>query len=153
MAAGKPSWNTYDSSVEGAPHSFLVDIAAAPHAPLASHPTRLQVRVPLQRPRADGTRDASELDELAQVEDALTKRMDVALEALYVGRFVGEGYATFVFYLPESLTNVDRAVDALDLPRTVATAGPYPPEWFAEPDPGWTFYFGFLFPTPGSSAG
>lgn len=150
MPAWKPSWNTYISSVQGAPHSFVVDLAAAQHAPLASHPTRLQVRVQLRKPRADGLRDPSEQEEMRQVEDALARRMDVALEALYIGRFVSEGYATFVFYLPEAITNIDRAVDALDLPKTVAKAGPYHPEWFAEPDPKWTFYFDFLYPDPDS---
>ena len=150
MPAWKPSWNTYVSRVGGASCSFVLDLAAAEHAPLASHPTRLQVRVKLLRPTADGMRDPSEQEAMEQVEDALTKRLDVALEASYVGRFVGEGHATFVFYLPESVTNIDRAVDALDLPRTVAKAGPYRPEWFAEPDPKWSFYFDFLYPDPDS---
>jgi regulator of RNase E activity RraB len=148
MPAWEPSWNLYMANVDGTPHSFVLDMAAAEHAPVATHPLRVQVRVRMARARSDGLRDASEMDALGKVEDTIVARVVEALQGIYVGRFLGAGFVTFVFYVPERADSVDQAIADLDLRATVRPLGPYEPEWLSEVDTGWTFYLEFLYPDP-----
>jgi regulator of RNase E activity RraB len=140
-APWEPSFDVYMSDVDGAITSFVIDMAAAEHAPLATHPIRVQVRVELLRPLPNGLRDQSELEPMGKVEDTLVERLETALDAIYVGRFLGEGASNFVFYLPES------ARDALaDLEPVIGSLGEYEPEWLDDEDPEWGFYMEFLYP-------
>jgi len=146
MPDWEPQWNTYLARANGAVHSFVLDMGAAAHAPIETHPLRVQVRVKLQRPRPDGLRDATELDAMGKVEDAIVQRFQEKLDALYVGRYVGAGYTTFVFYLPTLLGELRAHVTRLDLARAISDFGPYEPQWLSEDDPGWRFYSEFLYP-------
>jgi hypothetical protein len=148
MRVWEPRWNFYMAKADGALHSFFLDMAAARHAPVKTHPRRVQVRVRMARPRPDGLRDGSEAEALGQVEDALAERFQRALQGIDVGRFLGAGFVTFVFYVPDRAGSIDQVIDDLDLPSAVRPFGPYEPEWLSESDPAWCFYFEFLYPDP-----
>jgi hypothetical protein len=147
MRSWDPDFDVYLARMNDAPASFVIDMAAAAHAPLASHPLRVQTRVKLRQPLPDGLRDASELEPLGRVEDAIEARVTTLLEGVYVGRFLGEGYMTLVFYVGPN-------VDAVE--RVLATTEPidgYRVEWLTEGDPEWSFYFDVLFPDDASREG
>ena len=67
MREWEPSFDFYMAFVDGAPASFVIDLAA--RAPVDTHPVRLHVRVKMLTPREDGLRDKSEFDALAKLED------------------------------------------------------------------------------------
>jgi regulator of RNase E activity RraB len=140
-ALWEPELDFYLAQIGDSPVSFVLDMAAARHAPLASHPLRAEVRVRMLSPRPDGLRDASELDALGEVEDQIAARLDDRLGALYVGRFVAKGYTTLVAYAPPAA-----AGSLPNLGQLVGPLGPYAPEWRLEEDPEWKFYFEFLYP-------
>lgn len=141
MPAWEQGFDIYMANVDGARTSFVVDLNAAAHAPVATHPIRVQVRVKLLRPRPDGLRDESELEGMGSVEDGIEQRLTEALDAIYVGRFLGVGATTFVFYIPQDA----RAV-AENLGDVIGPLGEYRAEWRSEDDPKWGFYFDFLYP-------
>ncbi len=136
------------ANVDDVPHSFVLDMAAAQHAPVASHPHRVQIRVRMTLPRPDGLRHGSEAEALGKVEDAIVRRVEEALGGIYVGRFLGAGFVTFVLYVPERAGSIDQAIASLDLASAVRPFGPYEPEWLSEADQAWRFYLEFLYPDP-----
>jgi hypothetical protein len=134
------------ANADGAPHTFVLDMAAVRHAPVETHPYRLQIRIRIARPRPDGLRDQSEAEALGKAEDAIVGRVGKALEGIYVGRFLGAGFVTFVFYLPERPGDMGQAIAELDLASAVRPFGPYEPEWLTATDAAWGFYREFLYP-------
>ncbi len=140
-APWEPELDFYLAQIGESPVSFVIDMAAARHAPLATHTLRVEVRVRMRTPRADGLRDASELDALGEVEDQVAARLEAAVGAIYVGRFVARGYTTLVAYAPESAAGLLSDVGAL-----IGSLGVYSSEWRVAPDPEWKLYFEFLYP-------
>jgi len=141
-APWEPSFDVYLTQVEGdIPLAVVLDMAVAQHGPLPSHPLRLMVRVPLQHPRPDGLRDASEQEAMGAVEDSLVETLTAKLDAIFVGRFMAEGVVTFGFYLPEA-----SRTRAEHLDRELPPLGGYSAEGALADDPDWEFYFDFLFP-------
>lgn len=146
MTDASPRWeadfDVWGADLEGTRVAILVDMAANDHAPLASHPVRLQVRVRLARPRADGLLADDEADALFAVEDALAARAAKELEAIYVGRVVAEGAATFAFYLPPAQAHRadEHAADIL------GRHDAYRLEWLVAGDPEWSYYRELLYP-------
>jgi hypothetical protein len=134
------------ANANGVPHSFVVDMGAAPHAPVRSHPRRVQVRVRMAHPRPDGLRDVSELEALGKVEDAIVARVEEGLEGIYVGRYLGAGFVTLVFYVPEPAASIDDELENLDLEAAVRSFGPYTPQSASAIDAAWSFYLEFLYP-------
>jgi regulator of RNase E activity RraB len=132
----------YLAPLSSGPLAVNIDMAAAEHAPLSSHPKRLSLRVTLKQPRSDGLVSREEYDALCAVEDALIAALGRACDALYLGRVVTGGQAYLTFYLPESAA--DRAVEAAA--RDVK--GVYGIGLSFESDPTWQFYFETMFPDP-----
>jgi regulator of RNase E activity RraB len=142
-ARWSPNFDVYRAVVDDLPAVFLVDLAAAEHAPLETHPIRLQIRVKLASAREDGLRDAGEADAINAVEDALVQRLEARVDAVYVGRFTNAGHTVFVFYFPAAhAQEVEKS-----LPEMV---GPLPhgyePEWLTDEDADWDYYVQFLAP-------
>lgn len=135
----EPGFDVYGAGINGKPAVFVVDLAARQHAPVASHPLRVQVRIAVQRPLSNGLRDASEAPALGQAEDALVPALEAKLDAIYVGRFVSDGHVTFVFYVPALF-------DGRDLSEFLPDLAPYEPMWLTDDDPEWRFYDEFLHP-------
>ena len=126
---------------------LFLDLGAAPHAPLASHPLRLLVRVAMLHARADGLRSEDEAEALFAVEDSIAGRVTSELEAIYVGRVVADGRATFAFYLPQ-----EQAARAEDAGAVIGNVAPYAPEWTVENDVAWAYYRELLYPDEESLA-
>jgi hypothetical protein len=119
----------YMTTLDEAPASFVVDLNAEPQT---SHPLRLQLRVPLLKPRPDGLRDASELEPMGALEDRLAEALKAKTDAIYVGRLVSKGATEFFFYLP------DAAKPQLDdLEALLGPCAPYTVEYLAAEDPEW----------------
>lgn len=139
MPSWEPDFDVYFAVVDGAPASFLVDLAAGPNAPLQSHPTRLQVRVTLAQPREDGMRDAAELEPLGELEDALAEWLERTHDAIYVGHLITDGALHVVAYAPAGRADPNTLLDDFD-------AGDYEVGWLVEDDPEWSMLLEFLYP-------
>jgi hypothetical protein len=142
MAHWEQDFDFYMAQIEDKPASFVVDLNAAAAAPLESHPLRLAIRVPMLRPRADGLRDASELDELGALEDQFVEALADKIDAIYVGRVVHDGDTTLYLYVP-----AEHRVAMEDLPvLTGAPPGDHEPQWGVAEDPAWDVYLELLYP-------
>jgi hypothetical protein len=140
MPSWEPDFDVYFAVVDGVPASFLVDLAAGPNAPLASHPTRLQVRVTLAQPREDGMRDAAELEPLGQLEDSLVEWLERTYDAIYVGHLITDGALHVVAYAPaERVGDPGNLLDDFD-------PGDYEVGWLVDDDPEWGMLLEFLYP-------
>ena len=135
----------YEAQFDEARVAIFLDLAASKHAPLASHPLRLQVRVAMLSPRPDGLRAPEEEEALFAVEDAIVARVTTELDALFVGRVIAEGYTTFAFYAPTR--SAPRAENASALIGSIA---PYALEWNVSDDAEWAYYRELLYPDPES---
>ena len=78
---------------------------------------------------------------MGKIEDLVSQRVSAALDGIYAGRVICEGWSTFVFYLPTA-----RADRVHDLATVIGDLGPYEWEWMAEDDPKWDYFTGFLYP-------
>lgn len=141
----EPDFDFYEAQFDEARVAIFLDLAGVSHAPLASHPLRLQVRVAMKTPRADGLRSPEEEEALFAVEDAIVSRATAALDAIFVGRVIAEGYATFAFYAP--IASAARAENANAMIGSVA---PYALEWNVSDDAEWSYYRELLYPDPES---
>lgn len=130
------------AAIDDSPASFVVDLAAGRHAPVVSHPLLLEINVKMLRPRPDGLRDRSELDQLGALEDQFVDALTTKVDAIYVGRTVHAGETTLYLYVPASHR---RALDTLPA-LTGAPAGDYAPSWSVDEDPEWRQYLDFLLP-------
>ena len=137
-ATWEPSFNFYLSRIDEEPVSIVLDLNAQT---LPSHPVRLQIRVPLRVPRADGLRDSSELEAMGRIEDQVVDSLTPAFDAVFVGRYVMAGSTVFIFYLPESA----KAETCLEV---IGSMAPYEAQWLTKSDPPWSFFHNFLYPNP-----
>jgi uncharacterized protein DUF695/regulator of ribonuclease activity B len=120
MARWEPRFEFYFSDRDGCRFSTDVDLDARKHAPMESHPVVLRARVLMHDPRPDGLRSAAEAPALFAFEDRLVARLGEALDAVYVGRVVGDGRTEFLFYVPHS-TETEPAAAVADLePYTIS---------------------------------
>ena len=142
MARWEQDFEFYMAAVEDRPASIVLDLAAAPHAPVATHPLLVEIRVPMLQPRPDGLRDAAELEPLGELEDQFVEALEDKVDAIYAGRLVTDGTTSMYLYVPEAHR---AALD--DLPAlTGAPPGDYEPEWAVVDDPEWRQYLDFLTP-------
>ncbi|MCP3057353.1 DUF695 domain-containing protein [Myxococcus sp. K38C18041901] len=143
MSNAVKSWDenfdTYLMELEDGPTSFLLDMTAAAHAPLTSHPLRLTVRVVMKSPRPDGLRSREESEALFNLEDGLVPALGT-LGFHFVGRSVGQGLTEAFFFGP-------RGVEQSEVQRRVTPVqGDYTLELELEEDPEWSVYFDWLYP-------
>ncbi len=124
--------------------SVMLDLGAAPHAPLSSHPMLIRARVRMLRPREDGLRSSSEIEALDSIERRLIELVGNILLGLYVGRVEINALCDFIFYTPDS---PDASADVVqDLLADVASD--YELVTTVELDPDWNLYRDFLWPNP-----
>ena len=141
----EPDFDFYEAEFDEARVALFVDLAAAKNAPLATHPLRLQMRVAMRAPRADGLRSPDEEAELFALEDAIVTKVEAALDGVYVGRIVAQGYTNFAFYVP--IASAPRAENAN---AVVGNVAPYVLEWNVADDAEWAYYKELLYPDPES---
>lgn len=110
MVPWEQDFDVYMAELDDAPASIVVDLAARDHAPVASHPHLLTLRVPMRLERPDGLRHPDELAALGAIEDQVVERLAAAHDAIYLGRVVHQGTTTLYHYLP---ADRGRALDEL----------------------------------------
>ncbi len=138
----EPNFDFYFSSWQSARLVINVDLGAEEVAPLETHPIRLQARFPMRHPRSDGLRERAEADALFALEDLLGRRFRDIAPVLQVGRVVGAGEITLVWYAPRTLLSLQQRLE--EAVRDVR--GRYDVRLSVQDDPAWTFYFDFLLP-------
>ncbi len=134
----EPNFGFYLTTLDEHPASFVVDLNAEP---TESHSLRLQLRVPLRTPRADGLRDAAELEPMGALEDRIVEALTEKVDALYVGRLVSRGATEFFLYVPS-----EHGPLLDDLEALLGPVAPYEVEYLAAEDPDWGMYTEFLYP-------
>lgn len=140
MPTWEPDFDVYFALVDGAPASFMVDLAAGPNAPVETHSMRLQVRVTMKFPREDGMRDAVELEPLGELEDMLAEWLEQNYDAIYVGHLISEGALHVIAYAPpERVEDPASLLEGFD-------PGDYELGWLAEDDPEWGMLLEFMYP-------
>ncbi len=140
MSPWEPDYDAYMMMIDEAPASVLVDLAAIHHAPLITHASRLQVRVEMKQPRADGLRSDEELDALGQLEDQLAEWLERCCGAIVVGHLISAGYLHLIAYAPtERIGDPASLLEGFD-------PGIYDLAWFVEDDPSWGMFLEFLYP-------
>jgi len=116
-----------------------VDLAHRESAPDAARPWLVTVEVPLLRPDARGLRDASEMDAVADLHEALTAAL-APLGVVDLGRRTARGSTTCFFQAARNdgaeglVTQAMRSAPAYTATTVVAS------------DPGWTTYLRDLCP-------
>ncbi len=128
----KEEFDFYEARATKGRALVSLDLAAGAHAPVTSHPVRLQFRVKMLKPREDGLRSAEEADALFALEDKLVAVALEKLDAIYVARAVAYGYSEFYFYVP--------AVHRNAAPSLLGESAPYALEFHAEVDADWERY-------------
>lgn len=141
MAHWEQNFDFYLGWVDDRPASFVIDMNAADQAPVATHPVRLHVRAKMRLEGQEGLRHPDELESLGNFEDFVVDKLERAVDAIYAGRMVHDGYTELYFYVPEA------AKPRLEnLGELLADVPEYEPEWLLEDDEGWEFYGDFLYP-------
>ncbi|HVV82524.1 MAG TPA: DUF695 domain-containing protein [Kofleriaceae bacterium] len=113
MVPWEQDFDVYMAELDGAPASFVVDLATRDHAPVDSHPVLLTLRVPMRLERPDGLRHQDELEAMGAIEDQVVERLTADRGAIYVGRMVHRGATTLYFYLPGGGAGATRADELL----------------------------------------
>jgi len=142
MERWEQDFDFYMAMIEDRPASFVLDLGAAKHVPVATHPLLLSIQVGMLMPREDGLRDAREVDALGALEDQFVEALEAKVEAIYVGRVVHDGKTTMFLYVPEPHRALLGALPDL----TGAPPDGYLPKWAVADDPDWEHYRGFMAP-------
>lgn len=128
-------WDFYEGAAEQGRAMVLINLGAKAHAPLASHPVRLQVRVAMLQPREDGLRHQDEAPALFALEDRIVAAVTQHCDAVFVARVVAYGATELFFYVPATQRGAaPRAFDAM------GSAAPYHLQWLDEDDADWAEY-------------
>jgi hypothetical protein len=135
-ALWQENFDFYEGAAKTGRAFVTIDLAAAAHAPVASHPVRLQFRVKMLEPRADGLRSNEEAEALFALEDKLADALHTGHDAIYVARLVAFGFSEFFFYVSTAQRSAAAAIAPL-----VKSLAPYELEWFDEDDATWERYF------------
>ena len=137
-----PRFDSSSLQLKKGPGEISVDRELASRAPLASHPTRVMVRISMKAPAPDGLWSSRERPALEALEARIVQNLEPE-GCIEVGRVVTAGIVDLYFYGPALLTD-ERTAAALD-----ASARGYELEWGAGADPAWREYFEKLLRTNG----
>lgn len=139
------NWDFYFCHVDNNPASIFVDLGIHADAPLPELTEMVWLRLYVRQLRDNGLPRKEEFDRLKEIEDVLTESVsDSATKTTYVGRNTSDGRRDFYFYT----TNALQAESCLS-----AAMVPFPEYEFEtghRPDPKWSTYFAFLYPSPRS---
>ena len=131
----QPNFDFYETHKGQDRAVVTLDLGAAAHAPLATHPVRLQFRVKMRGAQENGLRSAEEAPALFALEDQLVEAACSKLQAIYTGRVVSQGFTEFSFYVPAAQREQLETAGA-----EVGPTAPYELEWLVEDDPDWSVY-------------
>ena len=136
------NWEIYPCLIEDEIALIAVDLAKLEGAPRATHPVRLEVRVPLRAPDEDGLVDEDEMGELLGIEQGLFNHLSEACAAIPLGHVTTQAERVWYFQVGEA-AGFDEAVAT-----GLAQAAEYEPEISAVEDSEWELYRGLLVPEP-----
>lgn len=134
-------WDFYALLVDSEPASIYFDLGLAQDAPIGGQPHLAHVRVQMRRPRPDGLSSNEEFEDLAGVEDSLTKVFAGSGSTTYAGRNTSGGNRDFYFYTSDPAAFAD-AVQA-----AMAGHAHYQFDVGDRLDSNWEVYFAFLYPS------
>ena len=137
------NWEVYLCQIEDKPASIVVDLGLHDDAPLAGLEDLVWLRVALLEARDDGLTTDDEAETLGDIEDALTGAVEESDGAMvYVGRTTCDGSRDFFFYAGDGMSAEARLSAAL-VPFSA-----YEFETGTKPEPEWSAYLEFLYPSP-----
>lgn len=119
----------YRGLVEGRPVAFVIDLEAAAHAPLATHPLLVRVSIPVTDATGDGLPTDAEAARLDAVEDEVVDALETQVDAVYVGRRIHAGGWELAFYVP-----------AQHKDDVLARGAASPHRWTVTDDPTWRYH-------------
>ena len=134
-------WDHYLFRLGDDPASVYLDLGIATAAPVAEHSHSVRISVALRQPAENGMSADEEFADLIALEDDLVSRVH-GENALYVGRLTTRG--TRVFYLYAA----DPDLVTRDISAALQRHPAYQPQIGSQPDPKWSTYFDFLYPSP-----
>jgi hypothetical protein len=136
------NWDFYFSQIENHPASFFVDLGMHQDVPIADLGIMAWLCVHLLQPRQNGLSGKEEFSRLCEMEDTLTRALaNAKVKILYVGRMTLNGCREFCCYA----ANGAQAEGCLS-----SAMAPFPEYEFqigSRPDPEWSIYRGFLYPS------
>jgi regulator of RNase E activity RraB len=132
-------WSSYFAKLEGAPISIAVDLGLRELVPLLEKPTAYTIAIALREPDEHGMTNEREYRVLAQVEEALARRLEDA-QIVQVGRVTGRGMRTFHYYGPD-VAAMQQMVSGI-----MRTYPEYRFKALSAADPTWAIYTSYLFP-------
>jgi hypothetical protein len=133
-------WDHYLCALGDDLASIHLDLAQARVAPVGSRQHSTMVSVAMLRARENGMSSDDEFDDLVALEDDLAAQA-MAIGASYVGRLTTRGRRVFYLYSSDP-TEVEAAVVGV-----MRRHSPYRLEVSDRPDPDWSTYFDFLYPS------
>ena len=119
----------YERTIDDRPARFAIDLAAIAHAPVATHPLRVQIALTIVSRDPTGRPSAGEAAHLEAIEDVLVDLLETQVDAIYVGRRVADAW-TLVCYAP-----LEHRADLVALPGRVELARTA--QWSIDDDPSW----------------
>lgn len=123
-------FGAYEREVEGQPARYVVDLAALGHAPVASHPLRVQIALAIGARDAAGRPAPDDAARLEAIEDVLVELLETQADAIYVGRRVdGDAWTLVCYAPPEHRANLQALPGRIELARTA--------RWSLDDDPAW----------------
>lgn len=124
-------FDEYERTVDGRPARCAIDLAAGAHAPLSSHPLRVQIDLALGPRDAAGWPSADEAARLEAIEDMLVDLLETQADAIYIGRCVhGDAWSLLCYAPPQHRADVTALPGRIELARTA--------RWTIVDDPDWT---------------
>jgi hypothetical protein len=134
-------WDFYACRVDNEPASIFFDLGIAVQAPLPEYPHMAYVRLRMRSPRPDGLSSQEEFETLMKIEDQLSQRLSQREANVYVGRNTSSGCRDFYFYCRDPGKWSSRVT------MVMTDYGGYVFESGSRPDPDWSTYRTFLYPS------
>jgi uncharacterized protein (TIGR01619 family) len=135
-------WDFYRCRVDNKAASIFVDLGIREQVPLVGLQTLVWLRLYMRQPRDDGLSAESEFDRLVEIEHvAIAAASQADGKMIYVGRNTSDGQREFYFYSTNGREAENRLASAMhSFPE-------YRFETGGRPDPDWTVYHEFLYPS------
>ncbi len=135
-------WGFYFCRVDNRPASMFVDLGIRQDVPVADLSELAWLRLYMRQPREDGLSGKEEYDRLIEIEEALTQALANAETTIaYVGRNTSNGCRDYYFY-----TGIGTQAESC-LSLAMVPFPEYEFEVGSRPDPEWTVYCEFLYPS------
>jgi regulator of RNase E activity RraB len=122
---------------------MVLDMEAAKHGPLPTHPLRVTLTIQMKEPSPNGLRSEEEAKALFKLEDDLLEAI-TSRDLIYLGRSVSGG-TTDLFLYGKAELDLERVQRKID---RVRREHEYQVELDSEEDPDWEAYFEWLYPDP-----